>query len=300
MKSLRNIMISGQRGATINILETIEAKKASLSKSEMKVADVVCREPDATIVSSIARLAQMADVSEPTVNRFCRSLKCKGFPDFKLKLAQSLAVGTPYVNRDVDMADNADDYTSKIFEANISALKEGLAQIDVSAIERAVDILSQAKRLEIYGLGVSAPVALDAQNKFFRLNIPVVCHQDSLMQRMSASVLGTGDVVLCISYTGRTKHLVEVAQLARDTGATVVAMTKPESPLAATAHHIIGTQAAENTDMFMPMKSRIVQLTVIDILATGVTLKRGPEFRGHLVKVKDCLVPTRYPAETLN
>jgi len=255
---------------------------------------VVCREPDETIVSSIAKLAQMADVSEPTVNRFCRSLKCKGFPDFKLKLAQSLAVGTPYVNRDVDMADTAEDYTSKIFEANISALRDGLANIDIQSVERAVDIICQAKRLEIYGLGVSAPVALDAQNKFFRLNVPVLCHQDSLMQRMSASILATGDVVMCISYTGRTKHLVEVAEIAAGAGATVVAMTKPGSPLADVAHHVIAVQSAEDTDMFMPMKSRIVQLTVVDILATGVTLKRGPEFRGHLVKVKDALAATRF------
>lgn len=258
---------------------------------------MVVEEPEAAIQCSIARLAQKADVSEPTVNRFCRSLNCKGFPDFKLKLAQSLANGTPYVNRHVDMNDSTEDFTAKIFEANIAALQDGMKYIDTQSVERAVDILSQARRLEIYGLGVSAPVALDAQNKFFRLNIPVVCHMDILMQRMGASVLNTGDVILCISYTGRTKHLVEVAQLAKQSGATVLAMTKPGSPLAQVAHHVIGVEVVENTDVFMPMKSRIVQLTVVDILATGVTLKRGPEFRNHLAKVKEALMETRYPSD---
>ena len=80
----------------MNILNTIQTVRGNLSKSELKVADVVLADPNACIRSSIAALARMADVSEPTVNRFCRSLDCGGFPDFKLRVAQSLAHGTPY------------------------------------------------------------------------------------------------------------------------------------------------------------------------------------------------------------
>jgi RpiR family carbohydrate utilization transcriptional regulator len=260
----------------------------------MKVAKVVLKDPENSIRSSIATVAREADVSEPTVNRFCRSLSCAGFPDFKLRLAQSLATGTPYVNRNVGADDAPDTYSSKIFEATIHSLKEASMRLDSVAVERSVAILSQAKRIEFYGLGTSGPVAIDAQHKFFRLNIPVVSYVDILMQRMAASVLGTGDVVVCISYTGRTIPMIEVAEVARNAGATVIGLTKANSPLADVSSLVLNVEAKEDTDIYMPMTSRIVQLTVVDVLATGVTLMRGPDFREHLKKVKDSLKATRH------
>lgn len=92
----------------------------------------------------------MADVSEPTVNRFCRRLDTKGFPDFKLHLAQSLANGTPYVNRNVEEDDSVDSYTSKIFESVMASLDTVKANLDIAAINRAVDLLTQAKDLFLW------------------------------------------------------------------------------------------------------------------------------------------------------
>ncbi|EDM65259.1 hypothetical protein PE36_04653, partial [Moritella sp. PE36] len=86
----------------MSMLEKIIQNLEIFSKSEKKVADVILESPQSAIHSSIATLAKVADVSEPTVNRFCRRLDTKGYPDFKLHLAQSLANGTPYVNRHVE------------------------------------------------------------------------------------------------------------------------------------------------------------------------------------------------------
>ncbi|MCV5900439.1 transcriptional regulator HexR, partial [Escherichia coli] len=92
-----------------------------------------------------ATLAKMADVSEPTVNRFCRRLDTKGFPDFKLHLAQSLANGTPYVNRNVEEDDGPDAYTHKIFESTMACLDVAKNSLDPMQVNRAVDLLTQAK-----------------------------------------------------------------------------------------------------------------------------------------------------------
>ncbi|GAL12018.1 phosphogluconate repressor HexR RpiR family [Vibrio astriarenae] len=106
----------------MNTLEKIQNNIENFSKSERKVAEVIMASPQTAIHSSIATLAKMADVSEPTVNRFCRRLDTKGFPDFKLHLAQSLANGTPYVNRNVEESDGAEAYTHKIFESTMACL----------------------------------------------------------------------------------------------------------------------------------------------------------------------------------
>ncbi|MFP4138837.1 MAG: MurR/RpiR family transcriptional regulator [Halomonas sp.] len=279
-----------------DLLDRIRQRLDDLNRSERKVADVILADPAAATGMSIATLAQAASVSEPTVNRFCRSFEAKGYPDFKIKLAQSLAGGTPYVSQAVEPDDDAGEYTQKIFGATIAALDEARRQTDPKRIERMVDYLIQAKQIHFFGLGASGAVAQDAQHKFFRFNLPVTAYVDVLMQRMVASICRTGDVVVLISWTGRTRELVDIAQLARESGAVVLGITAPDSPLARECSETLEVATYEDTDHFMPMASRMIQLALIDVLATGVTLRRGEDFLGHLKKIKDSLKETRYPS----
>jgi len=278
----------------MNILEKIANEIDTFSKSERKVAEVILASPNTVIHASIAALAKQANISEPTVNRFCRRLDTKGYPDFKLHLAQSLANGTPYVNRHVDENDTADEYTEKIFESTMANLDIARKSLSTQLINKAVDVLTQANKISFFGLGASAVVAHDAQNKFFRFNVPVVYFDDILMQRMSAINSNQGDVVIVISHTGRTKSLVEVAHLAKENDATVIGITNTASPLAKECHIVLSVDVAEDTDLYMPMSSRIAQLMLIDILATGFTLRRGSKFRDNLKKVKDSLRSSRF------
>jgi RpiR family transcriptional regulator, carbohydrate utilization regulator len=283
----------------MNTLEKVQKNLDNFSKSERKVAEVIIASPQTAIHSSIATLAKMADVSEPTVNRFCRRLDTKGFPDFKLHLAQSLANGTPYVNRNVEEDDSPDAYTSKIFESTMACLDVAKNSLDPVQINRSVDLLTQAKKISFFGLGASASVAHDAQNKFFRFNIPIVCFDDIVMQRMSVINCSDGDVVVMISHTGRTKSLVDIARIARENGATVIGITAKDSPLDRECSLSICLDVPEDTDIYMPMASRVVQMTVIDVLATGFTLRRGSGFRENLKRVKESLKDSRFSKENI-
>ncbi|MEE3170589.1 MAG: MurR/RpiR family transcriptional regulator [Pseudomonadota bacterium] len=278
-----------------NLLEDIQSRLDSLNKSERKVAEAILRDPTAATRYSIAALARAADVSEPTVNRFCRGFSATGFPDFKIRLAQSIATGTPYIGQNVEPDDTVAEFADKIMLSTIASLDKARQALDPKALATAIDYLIQAKQINFFGMGGSASVALDAQHKFFRFNIPVMSYDDALMQRMVAAGSNVGDVIVLISYTGRTRETVDIAQLARANGATVIGITNPDSPLAEICTVVLGVTAPEDTEVYMPMSSRIIHLTVIDILATGVTLKRGADFLGHLKKIKESLKPTRFP-----
>lgn len=128
--------------------------------------------------------------------------------------------------------DGPEAYTRKIFSNTIASLDSAHKLLDPRVIDRAVDLLIQARQIHFFGLGASASVALDAQHKFFRFNLAVSAQADVLMQRMIASVAHTGDLFVVISYTGRTRELVEVAHLARENGASVLGLTAAGSPLA--------------------------------------------------------------------
>ena len=277
-----------------NLIDVITNGLASLNKSETKVARAILLDPEAATRSSIASLAKKAGVSEPSVNRFCKRFKTAGFPDFKIQLAKSLVSGVRFVNRNVDEGDQVDSYTPKIFDSTINDLARVRDNISHKIVNDVVDQLIAANRIYFFGLGTSGAVARDAENKFFRFNLPVSFHDDVLMMRMLASTGSPGDVFFVISHTGRTKEIVDIVQIAMKNDAMVVALTSPKSPLAMLSSISLEVDVPENTDEYMAMTSRIVHLVILDVLATGFTLRRGPEFLTHLEKIKSSLKPTRY------
>lgn len=136
----------------------------------------------------------------------------------------------PYVGQNVEASDTVSEFSDKIMLSTIASLDKARQALDPNALASAIDYLIQAKQINFFGMGGSASVALDAQHKFFRFNIPVMSYDDALMQRMVAAGANVGDVIVLISYTGRTRETVDIAQLARANGATVIGITNPDSP----------------------------------------------------------------------
>jgi RpiR family carbohydrate utilization transcriptional regulator len=279
----------------VNVLEEIQNRLSDVSEAESRVARAVLADPHAAIDASIGVLAGQAHVSEPTVLRFCRSIGFQGFRDFKLRLAQSLAVGVPYVHRQVEPGDEVSAYIRKVGRSAVDLLTNIVNKLDPDCIECAVATLASARRIEFWGFGASAVVALDAHQKFFRLGTPCSAYSDSHMQCMSASTLGPDDVVVAISHTGRSKELVENARTARNWGATVIGLTASQSPLARECSQVIGVDVEEDTDVFPPMVSRLAHLIVLDILVVGVALRRGHQMTERLQRMKEALALKRFP-----
>ena len=148
--------------------------------------------------------------------------------------------------------------------------------MDLDAVHHAVDVLAGAHSITLCGLGASASVALDAQHKLLRFPVPVMAHTDIINQRMLVTGLGSADCLICISYTGRTEAIIELAKLGRATGATV-----------------LGVTSTEDTELYTPMTSRIAQLVMIDILVTSLALAKGQTFLDHQLAVKRSLANTR-------
>ncbi|NIB43046.1 transcriptional regulator HexR [Pseudomaricurvus alkylphenolicus] len=276
------------------LLTRLKHELDSLSKSERRIAEVILADPEAAVHATTAEIARQAQVSDPMISRLCRGLGCKGFPEFKVQLAQSLAKDTSYVTRSVSINDNADTYVNKLISANQGALEYLRKELDTESIEAAVDVLDAAKRIEIFGMGGCSSIAQDAQHKLFRLGTPCIAYEDNLKQRMAAAAADTDTVVLFISFTGRTHATVETAETAKAAGAKVVAITDPKSPLANICDLVITSGSElEDTTIYVPMTTRIMILTIVDILATGLALRRSPEIDEHLKKIKESLDNTK-------
>ncbi len=276
------------------ILSRLRHELNKLSKSERRIAEVILANPEAVVHATTAEIARQAQVSDPMISRLCRSMGCKGFPEFKVQLAQNLARNPSYVTRSVDIDDDTEAYVNKLISANLGALEYLHKELDLRIIDKAVDALDQCKRIEIFGMGGCSSIAQDAQHKLFRLGTPTIAYEDNLKQRMAAAAADNDSLILFISFTGRTRATVETAQTAKASGATVIAITDPSSPLAAVCDIVITSGSElEDTTIYVPMTTRIMILTIIDILATGLALKRSPEVDERLKKIKESLDDTK-------
>ncbi|WP_261842880.1 MurR/RpiR family transcriptional regulator [Aliamphritea ceti] len=278
---------------SLNLLKSIADAKSNLRKSEQKVADYVLENPSEVIHMRIVDLASEANVSEPTVVRFCRALNYDGFQDFKLTLAQGLASNANFEQFSLNSKDTVSEFKQKIFDSTVGNMMRVREELDSDTLESAINAIAKAGRVELYGFGASAPVCDDAQHKFHRLKISSSAYSDPHMQMISATTLSTDDVVIAISQTGRTKDLLHAIKLVKAAGATVISLCPSNTPLSALANISIHIDLEEDKDLSTLMSSRVVHLVVIDVLAVGVAMKLGPGLLDHLKTIKRSLKSLR-------
>ena len=281
------------------VLDRIKASLPSLAPAEQRVAHLVLGDPRAFANLPVTELASRAQVSKPTVIRFCRSVGYDGLSDFKLKLAGSVSEGVPFIHRSVDVDDKTSDVLVKVIDNTVAAFLKYRNDASSVAMEKAALALAatyqSGQRIEFFGVGNSGIVAQDAQHKFFRLGVHSIAYSDGHLQVMSATLLRPGDCVVIISNSGRTRDLMDAESIARKNGATTIVITASGSPLASAGHIHLAADHPEGYDRYSPMVSRLLHLMIIDILATCVALRIGGEKLQPLLKeMKNNLRSKRY------
>ncbi|MCQ8242250.1 SIS domain-containing protein [Rhizosaccharibacter radicis] len=277
-----------------NVLELILVRLPDLRKSDRRVAEHVLSDPQAALAATVAETARHAGVSEPTVMRFCAALGFEGFQDFKIRLAQSVALGLPATQSVIDRDDTPQALADKVFDYTMTSLDWARSRLDHEAVAKAIDILSAASRIEFFGFGASGIVAADAQQKFPLFGIPCGAQTDSHQQFIAATMMGEGDVAVAISNTGQTGVLLEIMQAARQAGGTVIGISGRREPaMEQLAHHLLVIETLENTDIYTPTISRLAALVLIDVLSVGVAMRRDAAHQQKIVEMKRLLTDMR-------
>lgn len=276
------------------MLGRIADLRSTLRPSERKLADFVLDRPPEIISLSMDALAVRTGLSHATIARFCQAVGCSGYAEFKIKLAQALGGGgVPFVHQDVTPGETPAGIVGKVFDRALSSLVAVRNSLSPATVEKAIRLMAGARRIEFYGSGNSGIVAADLQHKFFRLGIPTTAYSDPHVYNMSALTLGDRDVALLVSNSGRSRDILEAAENILSVGASVIAITHSNSPLAHLADAALMADVAENTDVFSPMTSRLIHLTIGDVLAVGVALARGPDVEEMLTRGKRAVLNRR-------
>ena len=220
----------------------------------------------------------MCQTSETTVLRFCRAIGLAGYPELRIALARAAqweetehGTGAP-LNGDISPTDSLADVVAKITHADARAIEDTAATLDLDVLQKAVDAVvagAPDRHLRHRGerSGRRRTCTRSCTGSAWSRSSGPTAH----LALTSAAVLRAGDVAVGISHTGTTIDTVDALRVARERGATTIAITNfAGSPIAAEADLLLTTAARETTFRSGAMSSRIAQLAVVDCLFAGV------------------------------
>ncbi|WP_071459191.1 MurR/RpiR family transcriptional regulator [Bacillus massilinigeriensis] len=252
-----------------DIFSLIHSRYTSFTNTEKKVADYILSNTKDVIYMSITDIADACNVGESSVFRFCKTMNLKGYQEFKIVLAHSISLEdeTPQLSSQITMQDTIPELSSKILSTNVHALTETYNFINEQDVEKAVERMIQAERIHFFGVGSSLMTAMEAKNKFMRITNKTECSIDSHLQIMSASLLTERDVAVLISYSGSTKDTIEIAKVAKQTGANTICITRfAKSPLTNYSDITLLCGANEGPLQGGSLTAKISQLYLLDLL----------------------------------
>ena len=256
-----------------NALNRIRIALPNLAKGARRIADHVLAEPEAVVGMSVTELSEAVGVSEGSIINFCRAIGLSGFQHLKLSLAREVVQPVQFIHEDVSREDDMDTICRKVFHSGIQALRDSLSVLDPHTLGRAVEAIRTARRVEIYGIGSSAPIAEDTHYRMLRIGLDARVVTDSHVQAISASRCDADVAALTISHSGATHETVAATRLAREAGARTIVITNfARSPIQAYADIVLFTMARETRFRTEAMTSRIAQLCVIDALIAALAL----------------------------
>lgn len=264
-------MIQNQR-QTEDIFDSLIRSYHNLTRSETKVADYILRHKQEIHSQSISELAAACNVSEATISRFCHSVGCSSFNEFKLATVHAISsTDTAIVDTDlystVQASDSIEQKCRKLYNVSTDALQKTLGELNPDTIAEVAQVLSESTRVFCFGQGNSSIVAEDAWGRFSCVSPKFHFIANANLQSTTVELLGEGDVVLYFSFSGAVRELIEIGKVMKKSKAKLILVTRfPNSPGAAFADHLLICGANEAPQQQGSIAAKIGQLFIVDIL----------------------------------
>lgn len=264
-----------------SVLTRIRSVLPELPAALQRVGEQVLSAPAVVARATILETAERSGTSAATVTRFCRALGLPGYADLRLAMAEETGRSSAVAGWEIDIGreimpnDSLERVLSMITTADIRAIQETAAGLDLAEVEKAAEAISRAGRVEVYGIGGSALVAGEMQLCLHRIGVPTWSWSDVHSGLTSAALLTPDDVAIAVSHSGATYETVEMLSTAGSRGTTTVALTSfPNSPLAEVADIVLTTAIHETTFRPDALAARHPQLIVLDLIYVAVAQRR--------------------------
>lgn len=259
------------------LLLRIRGLLPSLNPALKKIGRYILDHPQEVKLMRIRDLAGECGVAEATITRFVKTIGLGSFQELKISLAAIVPEeqrSGKMVYEEVSQGDSVSAIGDKIFSINSRALEDTRRILDPRQIERAVTAIDRARHLDVYAAGGSFVAAEHARLRFYRIGKRCQTYNDPNQQSVSASLLGSGDLAIGISNSGRTASTVNALRRAREGGAGTICVTSYDNtPITAHAEIVLFTSTQDSAFFQESMVSRLAQMLVIDVLYAALAVK---------------------------
>ncbi|MDD3794875.1 MAG: MurR/RpiR family transcriptional regulator [Lachnospiraceae bacterium] len=257
----------------------IKEMYGTLRPSEQKVADWMLDYRGSGEDLLIEGMAGQIRVSQPTIIRFVKALGYRGFKDFKYSLMQenarkesdsTLEESIELYGFKLSSKDKLEEIPGKIINTSVKMLDETLKSLQIKEYKRALDAILEAENIVIYSVENSVCTATDLMTKLIYLGLNCRMYSDSYLQNVSASNLTKRDLAIGISYSGYSKHTVEMMRYARKAGAKTLVVTNFENAVIADYADILICGSNQQFLYGNTIFSRISQMALVDMIYAGL------------------------------
>ncbi|MDO5377783.1 MAG: MurR/RpiR family transcriptional regulator [Clostridia bacterium] len=258
-----------------------------LAPAEARVARYFIDHSYDVIGQPIESVSHACKTSKTTVVRLCKQLGYRGYKDFTVALSASLAHGDGHRISYQDIAPGDDLHTvcQQVSNHNQAVIADTMKVLSEEDLSRVVSAIDQAQRVDFYGVGTSALVALDAQQKFQRLCKDTQTNLDPHVQVVLTCRLAPGDVAVFFSYSGETEDILDTLHAAKKAGATTVSVTRyGNSRLSRLVDIPLYVAATETLIRSAAMTSRISMMHVVDLIYSAVVTQGYDRYKPLLDK----------------
>jgi DNA-binding MurR/RpiR family transcriptional regulator len=251
----------------MQVINQIFATYNDLYDAEKKVADYVVENQETVIEMTVSELASESQTSEATIIRFCKKCGCKGFHHMKIKMAKEmLDKGNQTISSELNIHKMRQSLNN-ILANKIQELHQTISHINEVDFKEILDAIIRAKTVLFAAMGNTIPIAIDGSYKFNQIGIAAVSSTIWETQLAFSHTLQEGDVVIAISASGASKYLVELAKVASEKGAKVIAITNnSNSPLGKESHYHITTATRESLFIEKVSFTRLSALAVLEAI----------------------------------
>ena len=264
----------------------------TFTPAEKKLADYILSAQDCISRMSISQLASACSVADATVSRFCRRLGYKGYPDFKIAIANSFAhrLEDNPLSGEITREDSLETISQKLLNASTMAMVQTREVLNLDAVAEAAAVLRESTSVLCMGQGGSMLIASEAAHLFSTISGKFRPVSDSHMQAMAAVMMEPTDSILFYSYSGSTLAMLDTLKTAKERGARIILVTRfPNSPGAALADIVLQCGANENPLQSGSVPARIAQMYLTDILFSEYTRKNLDEAKESRNRIAQAL-----------
>lgn len=277
----------------LDLVGVLQSEKNDFTRSERVLTDIILLDVEAALKMSIVDLAAQAEVSPPTVTRFCRRLGCDSYADFKVRLAKSRFIGQRYFVP-TEGPHSVREIAQGVVNGIQATIYDVFDNLDADALERAAETIVNSSFILSYGSGGSSSmIATEMETRLYRLGLKVSSSIDHQAQMMRAAGAPSGTVIIAFSLSGNNLPLVRALTVAGDYSLPRIVITRSGSAVAAEADILIPIDREENTDILRPTPGRYALMAVADILSQTIATRLGPSAVASMRRIKHQLVVNR-------